>query len=290
MEGQVCALLAASELQLPCEGLGVDAHAHGGDFEGAAEHIVPEEDIAVERPVVVIGRAAIVGLAGLQLAADLHDERGLCLFQIGALALGGIGDVGEHVLQLLGGDGGHVAAELDVDAGILAVQAVAHVADALHDLPGDALQRIQRAILPADDLLPVPLIHVDGVQVVQRFVPADGVHIGIDALAHAEVVLLQGEALPLGQRVHHLALLAHGGHVEGDGALVAVEVVVQTGGLLDEQRCGHPAQVQRVGQLLLEVVLDEFNGHLHVVHAQRRAVALGNVNLVHVRPPVVSLR
>ena len=230
-----------------------------------------------------------MGLAGAKLAADLHDERGLVLFQIGALSLGGIGDIGEHVLQLLGGDCGHVAVELDVNAGVFAVQAVAHVADALDDLPGDVFEGIQRAILPADDLLPVPLIHIDGVEVVQRFVPADGVHIGIDALAHAEIVLLQGEALPLGQRVHHLALLAHGGHVEGDRALVAVEVVVQTGGLLDKQRRGHPAQVQRVGQLLLKVVLDEFNGHLHVVHAQRRAVALRNVDLVHVRPPVVAL-
>ena len=36
-------------------------------------------------------------------------------------------------------------------------------------------------------------------------------------------------------------------------------------------------------QLLLKIVLDKFDGHLHVVYAQRRAIALRNKNTVHVR-------
>ena len=139
MEGQVAALLAAGEGELPVEALGVHADAHGGDLEGPAQYVVPEQYVAVQGPVVVVGGAPVVGLAGLQPAADLHDEGGAVLFEEGVLPVGGVGQVGVHVLQLLGGDGGHVGAQLDVDGGELPAQTVGHVHHALHDLPGGAL-------------------------------------------------------------------------------------------------------------------------------------------------------
>ena len=279
VEGQLRALLTAGELQLARQRFRIHANAHAGNLERAAEHIVPEENVAVERPVVVIGRAAVVRFAGAQLAADLHDQRGLMLLQIFIFALTAFWNVRIHVLQLLRGNGAHLAAEAGMNAGILAVQAHADIADAVHDLLRGAFERIERAILSADHLLPVPLIHIHGMQIVQRLIAADGVHVRIDALAHAEVVFLQGIALPLRQRVHHLAPLAHGGHIERHGALIAVQAGIR----LDEQRRGHAAQIQRIGQLLLKIVLDKFDGHLHVVYAQRRAIALRNKNTVHVR-------
>jgi len=122
------------------------------------------------------------------------------------------------------------------------------------------------------------------VDVVQLLIAADGVHIGIEALAHAEIIAFEGIALPLGQGMHHLALLAHGGHIEGDGALKAVEVIVHAGGFLDKQRSGYAAQIQRVGKLLLEIVLDEFDGHLHFIDAEGTSVAFGDKYLVHFLP------
>ena len=122
-------------------------------------------------------------------------------------------------------------------------------------------------------------------QVVQRLVAAYGVHIGVQAAAHMEIVALQRQPLPLGQRMHHLALAVHGGHVEAHRALHAVQVVVQAGFHAHEQRGGHTAQVQRVAQLHLEIVLDEFDGQLGVEGAQRRPVALGNGDAVHRRSP-----
>ena len=49
---------------------------------------------------------------------------------------------------------------------------------------------------------PVPLIHVDGMQIVQLFVRADGVHIGVNAVTSFNFVVGQGEAFPFGQGMH----------------------------------------------------------------------------------------
>ena len=40
-----------------------------------------------------------------------------------------------------------------------------------------------------------------------------------------------------------------------------------------------------MGQLDLEIVLDEFDGQLRVERVQRRPIALGDVNPVHVHAP-----
>ena len=55
--------------------------------------------------------------------------------------------------------------------------------------------------------------------------------------AHAEAVVLQGFALPLGQRLDDLHLDAAVLGVEGDLPLDAVQIVVQAGRSLDEERC-----------------------------------------------------
>ena len=86
-----------------------------------------------------------------------------------------------------------------------------------------------------------------------RFVAPDGVHVGVKALALIEVVLAQRPALPLGQRLHNLALRAvHGGNIKGDRALDAVQVIVETGVGAHEQRRGHALEIQRRAQILLK--------------------------------------
>ena len=74
-------------VQLLIHGFCVHPDAHGGNLKRAAQDIVPKDDVAVQLPVVIIGRAAVMPDAGLQLIADLHDKRGLVLFQIGVLPL-----------------------------------------------------------------------------------------------------------------------------------------------------------------------------------------------------------
>ena len=120
-------------------------------------------------------------------------------------------------------------------------------------------------------------------EVVEDLIAADGVHIGIEAGAHMEVVALQGVALPLGQGVHHLAVGADVGHVEGDGTLIAVEVVVEAGGLLHKQRGGNPPQIQGITEIFLKILLDKFDCALGLVDRQGRMISRGNHDFGHAR-------
>lgn len=65
MEGQLSAVVAAGDCKLTVKGLGADTDAHGGDLKGVAEHIVPEQQVAVELPIVIVGGAAVVLGAGV---------------------------------------------------------------------------------------------------------------------------------------------------------------------------------------------------------------------------------
>ena len=165
-------------------------------------------------------------------------------------------------------------------------QLVAGHADGRYDAPHGVLEIGEIAVLLADDLFPVPLVHIDRVKVVKhRFVAPDGVHVGVKALALIEVVLAQRPALPLGQRLHNLALRAvHGGNIKGDRALDAVQVIVETGVGAHEQRRGHALEIQRRAQILLKAPLDEFDGSLRLVDVQPGRVPFGNNAAAHVYP------
>lgn len=115
VEGQLAAVVAAGDGQLAVQGGGVHADAHGGELNGPVQGLVPEEDVAVQGPVVVVRGAAVVGLAGLQSAADLHEEGGGVVLDPVVLPLLG-GGVGPQVLQLLAGDEGDVPLDLRQDA------------------------------------------------------------------------------------------------------------------------------------------------------------------------------
>ena len=112
VEGQGSAIIAARQRQLAIHRFGIHANAHAGNFKGSAQNGVPEQDIAVQRPIIVVRRTAVVRLAGFQLAADLRQQHGAMLFEERIFTIAGHGDIGEHVLQFLCGDGGQFAAQL----------------------------------------------------------------------------------------------------------------------------------------------------------------------------------
>ena len=192
------------------------------------QDIVPHENVAVERPVIIVRGTAVMGLAGtLEVVADLHKEHGGVLPADGILPLLA-GHIGPAVLQLLRGDEVHLAIQLGVQAGESDLQSLIGLTYSAHDCPDGLAQVLLCTVFPGDDLLPVPLVYIDRVGVVHLFVPADGVHIGKQALAYIELVFLQRKTLPLGQRVNYLRIGAHIGDVKGYGALHAIEVIVQT--------------------------------------------------------------
>ena len=95
--------------------------------------------------------------------------------------------------------------------------------DALHHI----LKMSQRALLACYHRLPVPLVHIERVEVIQLLVCTNGVHVGIDTVARLNVIFGQGQAFPFCQRVYHLCLcIAQILYGERHGALHAVEVIV----------------------------------------------------------------
>ena len=280
VEGKAPPLVAARQGQLPVQGRRVHPDAHAADLHRALQRLVPEQKVAVQAPVVIIRGAAVVGLAALQLAADLLDEDGAVLLGKGVFPLFG-GKVRPAVLQLLAGDKGHLPAQAAGELGKLPFQFVQSGADGVDDVLHRGVQILPGALVRVDDLLPVPLVHIHRVEVIQFLVPADGVHVGEQAVAGAETVLMQGQPLPLGQTVHHLGADAGGGDVKAHRALHAVQVVVQAQGRVHEQGGGDPLEVQRRAQLDLEGLLDHANGLLGVVKAQAGHIALGDGILAH---------
>ena len=271
MEGIFEAAEAVFFFQLRNEALFVYADAHGRDLEGAVEHGIIEDDVAVERPVVIVGRPAVVLFARAQLAADLHDEGGAVLADVRRFALFG-GEVGIHILQLLGGDKADLVAEVVIQRGVFGADGVRRRLQGGVDLFHRRLQKFDRPVVAADDRFPIPLIDVNGMQIVEVFVAADGVHVGIEAEAHPEAVLCQGVALPLRQRMDDLGNFARRLYVERDGALDAVQVVVEAAFAGDEQRRADARQVERFRKLFFKDGLDLFQCPLRLDERQLRGV------------------
>ena len=186
-----------------------------------------------------------------------------------------------HILQLLRGDEKYVARELRVQAWECHAQRVVRLTDRADDVAHGAAKIALAAVLARNDLFPVPLIDVDGMEIVGLFVAPDGVHVGEEALSGVELIALQGQTLPFGKRMDNLRLRTDVGDVEADGALIAVEIVVEAGALLDKQRCGYAAQIECIAQIDLKIAFDEFNCTLQFVDRQRRPVTGGDGELAH---------
>jgi len=129
---------------------------------------------------------------------------------------------------------------------------------------------------------------IDAVDIVGGFVAADGVHIGIDALAGLIAIAAQGVALPLGERLHHLQLVAGGvGRIKDDLAFNAVEIVVEAGVPPHEKGRGDAGDIQRAGKLALEAVLQSTDGLLGIFEGKGAFIALRDIVVgMHGRPPV----
>ena len=208
-----------------------------------------------------------------EFSADADDEHGAVLAADGILALMGC-EVGIALEEFLAVD----EVDLARQEGLYLRVALAHqIFGAEHgrvDTAHHIAQEGHGALAARDDRLPVPLVHIERVDVVQFLVGAYGVHVGIDAVARLYAILRQGEPLPFGQRVYHLGLyVAEVEYGEGDGALHAVEVVVHTQALQHEEGCCDALQPQFGAQVLLEEVFNQFDALLRLTLIEQSLVS-----------------
>ena len=98
-----------------------------------------------------------------------------------------------------------------------------HVLDDLEDGLHGGFQGFDGALLFGDDLLPVPLVYVAGVEVVKLLIAADGVHVGVKAFARLKAVFLQCHTFPFCEGMYDLNGLSRDcSDVELDRTLYAV--------------------------------------------------------------------
>ena len=116
MEGEAGAFGAVGGLELAHERCRVDADAHAREFDGALEWGVPDEYVAVEFPVVVVGGAAVVFCAVGERFADLCDEDGAFFASDGVFALFRC-ECGVAVEEFLRCDEGDFVGEFGFDFG-----------------------------------------------------------------------------------------------------------------------------------------------------------------------------
>ena len=79
--------------------------------------------------------------------------------------------------------------------------------------------------------------------------------------------------MTLGEGLHDLGAVGRAQDIEADRALVAVEVVVQARGLVDEERRGNALEVQQRAEPVLKQPFEQADGLLRVVNGQIADIA-----------------
>ena len=206
------------------------------------------------------------------LTCETYHEHGTISLADSILALLGR-LVGIHLQQFLSMYKVNLLGQEGLDLRIGLAGQIFRSADGRIDTLHDILQERQRAVFLADHGLPVPLVHIERMQVVELLISTDGVHIGIDTIARLYLILSQRKTLPLGQRVNHLSLritqILDG---ECHSTLHTVQVVVDTQSFQHEQGCRHTTQSQFCGEVLLEELLDKFDALFCLSRIKQRIV------------------
>ena len=110
-------------------------------------------------------------------------------------------------------------------------------------------------------------------QIVQLLIAADRVHIGVDAMTRLDAVLTERHSLPFCQRLYDFHFqLVDILQSERHAAFHAIQIIIEAGFRVHEQRRGYAAQVQTICQFLLEIVFDFFDRSLALHQVDRTFV------------------
>ena len=181
------------------------------------------------------------------------------------------------LLQLLGMNEGDLVRKHRDNAGMVLVNDEFGPFDDRVNLADNGFQVVQGPLLRKNDFLPVPLVNINGVDVVQLLVGPQCIHVGVNPVAVGDPVIGQHHPLPFGKRVNDLR---HGPfHIpdlKRNRPFGTVQVIVDPGPALDEKGGGHPPELQFGRQVQFEEILDHFDGPFGLLQAQDGTVAGGD--------------
>ena len=149
--------------------------------------------------------------------------------------------------------------------------------------PDDILQKLQVPLSLLHHHLPVPLVHIERVQVVQFLIGTNGIHVGIYSVSRLHMVVGKRHPLPFCERMHHLRRgVAHILYRETHGALHSVQVVVDAESLHNEQRRRNASQLQFRGKVHLEEFLYHLDSMLRLFHVEKSLICFRFYQIAHI--------
>ena len=207
MEIELPTVFFARQLQLTQQTFLVHTDSHGRQFHRTAQYRIPNQDVTIQsheairvrcRPIIIVWSTTVMRLTIRQLSADTDNKDG-------SIGLGNqiltllYGLVRIHTQQLLGMDEVNLLGQERLQLTVAFTNEELRTQDRSIDSLYDILQALQRAVFLPDNSLPVPLIHIERMQVVQFLVSTDSIHIGIDSVARLHIVFSQCQPFPFGQ-------------------------------------------------------------------------------------------
>ena len=152
--------------------------------------------------------------------------------------------------------------------------------DHFPDFADNRLQEVEPALLSSNDALPVPLIDIGRMVVIEEIIFTDGAHIGADAFADSAIELLEGDAFPLGRRLHDLRVHRMQVAIVRDVELnrgarpVAIQHVVDSALHIHNERDFDHHQVEFLAQAVLDIAFYLVQGLLRLFRGQQGAITL----------------
>ncbi len=168
VEIELLSILLTLNLQLSQQALLVHTNTHRAKLKGATKHRIPNQDIAIQStlailgnrvPIIIVGSSAVVLLAIRQLSANTLQEHGTILLADSILALLRT-KVGIHLQQILSMNKMDASRQERLQHRECLARQILRAANGSINALHHILQESYRAILLVDNSLPVPLVHI----------------------------------------------------------------------------------------------------------------------------------
>ena len=144
--------------------------------------------------------------------------------------------------------------ELDIKLVLCHLYALIYPADRL-------FKKLQRPLSRGYDLLPVPLVDINGMHVIQFLLRTKGIHVGVYASTFRNLHLRKLHPLPLRKRMDYFGLRPiHVLHRKCDRTFHTVQIVIKAHSAHHDHRSRHSEQSKLSGKIVLEHILYGLDG------------------------------